>query len=158
MNGRPASVQVLPTVLADSAFGLETWQMTPCKGENGTGSGPERRFNWVHSSARVIVEHAFGRLKGRFRLLLTTHRTSWSMGTRSVLGAMVLHNFLGLQDDSFVPEWADGVEELVEAVEVQEQDGAQEPRERLGCALEIKQGLTAFFMQQERPCRRQRNR
>lgn len=74
----------------------------------------------MHSSARVKVEHAFVRLKGRFKLLLTTHRTLWGMGTRSLLGAMVRHNFSGLEDDIFVPEWANGVEELVGTVEVQE--------------------------------------
>lgn len=157
-DGRPASVQVPPMVLADSAFGLDVWQMTPYKGENGTGSGPERRFNLVHSSARVIVEHAFGRLKGRFRLLLSSHRTSWSMGTRSVLAAMVLHNFLGQKDDRFVPEWAEGVEELSGVAHMQVDDRVEHSRESLGCALELKQKLTSYFMQQERPRGRKRNR
>jgi hypothetical protein len=29
-----------------------------------------RRYNHVHSSTRIIIENAFGRLKNRFRLLL----------------------------------------------------------------------------------------
>jgi len=157
-NGRPYSFQVPPLVLADSAFGLETWQMTPYKADNTTHDGPQRRFNWVHSSARVVVEHAFGRLKGRFRLLLHSHRTSWNMGTRSILAAMVLHNYLGLKQDSFRPEWADGVEELGHAVPGTEEQVPGSDGEELGCALDIKQKLTTYFMQQVRPQRRPRNR
>lgn len=157
-HGQQCSVHLPPMVLADSAFGLDTWQMTPYKGDTGTGTGPERTFNWTHSSARVVVEHAFGRLKGRFRLLLHTHRTSWRMGAQSVMAAMVLHNFLGMHDDLFLPDWAEGVEELEDErgadLELPNLVGNGEVR----CAVDLKRILTEFFVQQGRRERRDRNR
>lgn len=79
-HGEQWSVHLPPMVVVDSAFGLDTWQMISYKGETGTGTGLERTFNWTHSFARVVVEHASSRLKDRFRLLLHTHRTSSRMG------------------------------------------------------------------------------
>jgi len=145
-------------VLADSAFGLEAWQMTPFKSDNGAVSKKQRRFNWIHSSARVVVEHAFGRLKGRFRLLLGTHRTSWQLGAHAVMAAMVLHNFLGLQNDDFLADWAEGVEELDSSGEGTEDTMGSVVTEQLEAAMVFKDGLTDFFMQQGRPVRRNRNR
>ncbi len=130
--------------------------MTPHKGDNLAGTSAERRFNWIHSSARVIVEHAFGRLKGRFRLLLGNHRTAWSTGAQSILAAMVLHNFLGQEGDAFMQEWAEGVVELGDRDGDQQEDGVA--GDTVDSAVQIKQGLTDFFFQQERPIRRARNR
>jgi len=158
IDGEVATVWVPPLVLADSAFGLETWQMTPYKRDNGSGTGPERQFNWQHSSARVCVEHSFGRLKGRFRLLLQKHKTSWKMGAQSIMAAMVLHNFLGMERDSFIVEWAAGVDEL-EGVS-QAHCGGEDDVEDIGTesAVVIRQGLTMFVSQQGRRARRERNR
>ena len=157
-QGQQCSVHVPPMVLADSAFGLDTWQMTPYKGETGSGTGPERTFNWAHSSARVAVEHAFGRLKGRFRLLLHTHKTSWRMGARSVMAAMVLHNFLGMQDDLFLPDWAEGVEELANEIGAGLELTDVVSNREVRCAVDLKRSLTDFFVQQGRRERRERNR
>jgi len=154
--GHLATLHVPPLVLADSAFGMETWQMTPYKGDNLAATSAERRFNWIHSSARVVVEHAFGRLKGRFRLLLGTHRTAWRTCAQSILAAMVLHNFLGQEGDAFMQEWAEGVVELGDRDGVQPQEAVAQ--DMLESAVQIKQGLTDFFFQQERPVRRPRNR
>lgn len=132
--------------------------MTPFKSDNGAVSKKQRRFNWIHSSARVVVEHAFGRLKGRFRLLLGTHRTSWQLGAHAVMAAMVLHNFLGLQNDDFLADWAEGVEELDSSGEGTEDPMGSVVTEQLEAAMVFKDGLTDFFMQQGRPVRRNRNR
>lgn len=158
VDGQLDTVWIPPLVLADSAFGLEAWQMTPYKRDNGSGTGPERQFNWSHSSARVCVEHAFGRLKGRFRLLLQKHKTSWEMGAQSIMAAMVLHNFLGMEQDSFIVEWAEGVDELEEtnAGHWTEQDAVEDRGTEP--AMVIKQGLTMFLFQQGRRVRRERNR
>lgn len=157
-SGRWQTLFVPPMVLADSAFGLEKWQMTPYKGESGSGSIQERRFNWIHSSARVIVEHAFGRLKGRFRLLLHTHKTSWQLGTHSIMAAMVLHNFLGQQNDVFLRDWAEGVEELEGNHSTHPQSAGPGNDGEVHSAVELKKGLTNFYMQRGHPARRRRNR
>lgn len=132
--------------------------MTPFKSDNGAVSKKQRRFNWIHSSARVMVEHAFERLKGRFRLLLGTHRTSWQLGAHAVMAAMVPHNFLGLQNDDFRADWAEGVEELDSSGEGTKDPMGSVVTEQLEAAMVFKDGLTDFFMQQGRPVRRNRNR
>lgn len=56
-------------LLGDTAYPSLDWLVPPFR-DNGMLSSVERRFNVLHSSARVIVEHVFGLLKGRFRRLL----------------------------------------------------------------------------------------
>lgn len=157
-TGQPCSLQLPPLVLADSAFGLEPWQMNPYKSDSGPLTGKQRRFNWYHTSARVVVEHAFGRLKGRFRLLLRTHKTSWKLGSHSVMAAMVLHNYLGLENDDFLDDWTEGVEELGSHGGSTQDAGGRAEAVPLEAAMVYKEGLTSLFMQQGRPVRRNRNR
>ncbi|CAG8576222.1 4179_t:CDS:2 [Paraglomus occultum] len=54
----------------DSAFPLMPWLFVPFK-ERVTQrlTRPQRQYNKVHSSARMAVERAFGKLKGRWRIL-----------------------------------------------------------------------------------------
>eukprot|EP00963_Diacronema_lutheri_P010602 scaffold1112_cov354-Pavlova_lutheri.AAC.2 len=119
-------LQLPPMVLANSAFGLEAWQMIPFKIDNGAVFKIQRRFHWIHISARVVVEHAFGRLKGRSGLLLGTHKTSWQLGAHAIMAAL----------------WAEGVEELESSGE-----GAKGPMgsaltEQLEAAMVFKDGFT----------------
>ena len=157
-SGHSVNLQVPPLVLADSAFGPEAWQMTPFKTENGAVFIGQRGFNWVHSSARVVVEHAFGRHKGRFSLLLGTQRTSWQLGSHAIMAAMVLHSFFGLENDEFLTKWADGVEEFHSCEEGNEDTMGSATTELLEAAMVYKEGLTTLFVQQGRRARRDRNR
>lgn len=103
---------VSPQVLGDAAFTLYPWFQAPFEGTSI--HGPERTYNYTMSSARMIVEHAFGRLKGRFRMLLTAHRTSRSMATKSIYASVILHNFLLEENDAYRQQWSEGVPELEE--------------------------------------------
>nr|XP_039260278.1 uncharacterized protein LOC120336620 [Styela clava] len=49
-------------ILGDPAYPLQTWLM---KGYSGSLNPSEESFNVYLSSARNVVEHAFGRLKSR---------------------------------------------------------------------------------------------
>ncbi|CAG8601665.1 3985_t:CDS:2 [Paraglomus occultum] len=53
-------------ILGNSAFPLMPWLLVPFK-ERMTQrlTRPQRQYNNVHSSARMAVERAFGKLKGR---------------------------------------------------------------------------------------------
>lgn len=53
-------------LLADSAYPLREWIITPFR-DNGRLNQGQRRFNRALSSARQIVERCIGLLKGRFR-------------------------------------------------------------------------------------------
>ncbi|XP_048590712.1 protein ANTAGONIST OF LIKE HETEROCHROMATIN PROTEIN 1-like [Nematostella vectensis] len=62
-------VKVPLFITADAAYPLLPWVMKPFS-DNGS-LGPEKmHFNYRLSRARILVENAFGRLKGRWRCLL----------------------------------------------------------------------------------------
>ena len=58
-----SGVRVPPLVLGDSAYALSEWLMKPYT-DRGNLSPDEIIFNIKHSTTRVVVENAFGRLKG----------------------------------------------------------------------------------------------
>ena len=60
-------VKVGPLIVADSAFPCTTWIMKPFT--HATLVPEERNFNYRLSRARTVTEAAYGRLKGRFRVL-----------------------------------------------------------------------------------------
>ena len=78
-------------LLGDAGHALRTNLITPYPHDKG--SHIQRKFNKVHASTRNIVERAFGRLKGRFRILLSTLPQQSPKNTaRVVASCVVLHN------------------------------------------------------------------
>ncbi|CAB4426651.1 unnamed protein product [Rhizophagus irregularis] len=53
-------------VLGDSAYPISSFLITPFK---NPFNHRQRQFNFIDSKHRVVVEHAFGRLKTRFKAL-----------------------------------------------------------------------------------------
>ena len=76
--------------------------------DNGNLTRCEKRFNYRLSKARVVVEHTYGRLKGRWRCLLK-HLDVATDSVPGLVGACcVLHNVCEIQGDSFDQEWMEG--------------------------------------------------
>ena len=78
--------------------------------DNGNLTRAQKRFNYRLSKARVIDEHSYGRLKGRWRCLLKRLDVS----TDSVPGLVgaaccVLHNMCEIHGDSFDQKWMEGI-------------------------------------------------
>ena len=60
-------VEIPPVILGDGAFPLRSWMM---KSHGDAVLTPEKAyFNYRLSRARMIMEGAFGKLKGRLRVL-----------------------------------------------------------------------------------------
>ncbi|XP_055379496.1 putative nuclease HARBI1 [Condylostylus longicornis] len=55
-------------LLGDSAYPLSKFLIVRYR-DNGFLTDQQNRFNYIHSSTRVIIEQAFGRLKTMFRIL-----------------------------------------------------------------------------------------
>ena len=67
-------------------------------------------FNYRLSRARNVVEGAFGRLKGRFRCLLTRNNTILKYLPSKIASCCVLHNLCETRGDEFLEEWLDTTE------------------------------------------------
>jgi len=80
-------------LLGDSAYPLLPSLLVPYR-DNGHLSPVQQRFNLVHSSARSVVERAFGRLKGMFRRLRGIESTKPVNAVHVIESAFVLHNFI----------------------------------------------------------------
>lgn len=86
----------------------------------------ERRKKWNHklSSLRISVEHAFGRLKGRFPYLREIRGADLTETYCVIEALFVLHNILeGLHDDPMeIDDFVDELEEYEENVEARQAD------------------------------------
>lgn len=65
------------------------------------GNLPEIRtnYNFRHASSRVVIEQAFGRLKGMWRRMKYLSSTNIEIAVRTIVASCVLHNYLLLQGD-----------------------------------------------------------
>lgn len=93
-------------LIGDCAFKLETWLITPFR-ENqlqanagdGHTEAEKRVFNKKLSGARVVIEHTFGLLKGRFRRLTNLETKTVRKAIDITCAACVLHNMCMAGDD-----------------------------------------------------------
>ena len=83
-------VEVGPLIVADSAFPCTTSIMKPytC----ATLTPEEKNFNYRLSRARMVTECAYGRLKGRFRVLYRKCECNQQTMKAITLACIVLHN------------------------------------------------------------------
>ena len=65
---------------------------------------PQTTFNMYHSRARIAVERAFGRLKGRFQALRELRVKKTRHGIHMVDVALILHNFIEHDGDCWEDE------------------------------------------------------
>lgn len=72
----------------------------------GRGLSKEKDlFNKTLNSARVKVEMAFGRLKGRWRLLLKRSDIDYTFMPQVIVACCVLHNMIECRKEVFPPQW-----------------------------------------------------
>ena len=93
-------IVIRPLVVGDSAYPLKTWLLPVIK-DNGALTRDQKKFNYELSKARIVSEHAFGLLKGRWRALLKRLDEDHQRIPDTIIACCVLHNICIIRGDEF---------------------------------------------------------
>ena len=93
-----------PFLLGDSAYPLLPWLVKPFSLSSSLTS-QQKLCNYRLSRARVVVEVAFGRLKGRWRRLSKQIDLHIDNVPRVIAACCVLHNLFEIHQDTFDSDW-----------------------------------------------------
>ena len=86
--------------------------------DRGNLTPEERSCNIKHSTTRVVVENAFGRLKGRFRSIGKRLDVKVENACNVIAACCVLHNYCEMQNESFDDQWLNDLKFMLEFVQV----------------------------------------
>ena len=134
--------QVPIVLLGDPAYPLMTWLMKPFS-DNGRLTDSQTRFNYRLSKARMVVENAFGRLKGRWRCLLKRNDNALKNVPNVVASCCVLHTLCETWGESFDDAWLQEVEQS--ANEFNQPNDLPHDNQGRGRAEAIRRALVAHF-------------
>ena len=104
-----SGLRVPPLILGDSAYPLQDWLMKPYT-DRGNLTQEQVQFNNSLSVTRVVLENAFGRLKGRFRCIGKRLDLSVTNACTVTAACCVLHNYCETHQEDFDQQWLDGIE------------------------------------------------
>jgi len=94
-------------IIGDSAYPLSLQLMKPYR-DNGHLTVRQRHFHRKLNSARVVIEHAFGILKSKFRRLRCLHMKKVKNISSAVTACCILHEEDQqadvMEDDPYPPE------------------------------------------------------
>lgn len=127
-------------ILGDAAYPLLPWLMKPFREGRGV-TAEQINFNHRLSQARMTVERAFGRLKGRRRCLLKQHEAHISLVSQIISACCVLHNFCEVNNEIFNDE--DNEEDEGEENELDDRQNCEETGDQSG--QDIRNALCAYF-------------
>lgn len=102
--GRDSSLKEPFVLLGDAAYPLTSWLVTPYPTE---ATVAQKRFNFIHSSARMAVERAFGKLKAQWSILHMNKMYGAQKMAYICTALCILHNItIDVDEDgSWVPAY-----------------------------------------------------
>ncbi|XP_038053730.1 protein ANTAGONIST OF LIKE HETEROCHROMATIN PROTEIN 1-like [Patiria miniata] len=126
---------VVPIViLADSAYPLLPWVMKPYL-DNGALTRDMKTFNYRLSRARMVTENTYGRLKGRWRILMKRNDTDLKNIPNLVMAVCTLHNLCETAgegfDEALLVDVAEGLTNQPNQDEANHMNDAEEIRNAL---------------------------
>ena len=139
-------------VLGDPAYPLLSWLLKAYI-DNGSLTAQQKLFNYRLSKARVVVEHAYGRLKGRWRCLLKRNDVMIRDLPCLVAACCVLHNICETHHEAFNDDWIqDDPNSLSNSQNSQSQSNSQNSQSQatstvLNNGKEIQLALMSYFSQ-----------
>lgn len=98
------------TTVGDSAFPSHPWLLKPYK--ECTRVPKQRYFNKRLCSARVVSEHAYGMLKGRWRIIYKKTECHLDNISLLIMTCIALHNICIHRCDPCKPRWRLDIQEL----------------------------------------------
>ena len=102
---------ILFTTVGDSAFPRYTWLMKPYS--ESTRDPRKRYLNKRLCLARVVSEHAYGMLKGRWRILYKKTECKLKNIRQVIMACIALHNICIAREDPCSPRWRLDIENLL---------------------------------------------
>nr|CAI5853245.1 unnamed protein product [Callosobruchus analis] len=96
--------KIIYHLLEDSAYCVREYLVTPYR-DYGLLTDQQKKSNRIFSATRVLIENAFGLLKGRWRQLLQLEFHEVDKITKFIMACCVLHNIcidnIDLWDDPY---------------------------------------------------------
>lgn len=97
-------ISVRPFILGDSAFPFRPYLMKGFSGEPAEGTR-EHAFNYCIVCGRRVIENAFGRLKGCFRVLKAAKLNDPEWMTEITQACCALHNMCERRKSTYHDQW-----------------------------------------------------
>lgn len=120
-------------LLGDSAYPLRKFLMVPFR-DNGHLTSRQKLFNRTLSSTRVVIENAFGRLKGLFRRLKYLNIINLEYSKYIILSSCILHN-ISIRDNTVCDDLDDN--EMLDNSMEEEGDVGEETSDGSSLRIEI---------------------
>ncbi|XP_067302878.1 uncharacterized protein [Pseudorasbora parva] len=122
-------------ILGDSAYPLQHWLLKPFA-DTGRLTAEQQVYNVKISRAHVVVENAFGRLKGRWHCLMKRNDCAVDLVKSMVLTCCALHNLCESHGEAYESAWdSPSAEEPVAALTQAVEEEGRDVREGLLCYL-----------------------
>ncbi|XP_077088405.1 uncharacterized protein LOC143740226 [Siphateles boraxobius] len=99
-----SGVNVAYYILGDSAYPLQNWLLKPFT-DTGRLTVEQQIYNKKICRARVVVENAFGRLKGRWRCLMKRNDCDVTIVKSMILTCCALHNLCESHGEDYDDDW-----------------------------------------------------